>query len=699
MAINTVKTVIALSAVALVVSCTATMEEAPFASERIEQELTITASVEADVATRTELSQTDGSVLWTPGDAISLFYGSGSNGGSRFESTATESTDVTNFTGTIGVITGGADVAPEDTYFWGLYPYSPNASCDGSAVTMTLSSTQTAMAGTFAPGASPSIGRSQGLSMGFFNICGGVKFSVTHPGIKKVTLQSIGGELIAGTAKVGISEAGLPVVREILSGTDAISLEAPEGEYFEVGQYYYIMMFPTKFNSGFTLTLETFTETTTVEKNSVIDITRSYFGRMSNVDNGATYSQKTGNIPIPDANFKAYMVSNFDTDSDGEISYDEALLITYISVNTDTIASVHGIEYCKNLGYLLCKGTRSFNSTLGRYVINGLLSSLNVSNNTSLRCLECNYNQLTSLNVSNNTALTELDCPFNQLTSLDVSNNMALKELGCYNNQLTSLDVSNNTELRWLDCGNNPLTSLDVSNNTALSYLLCHNNQLTSLNVSNNTALTELWCNDNQLTNLDVSNNTVLIYFYCHNNQLTSLNVSNNTELRSLNSGYNPLTSLDVSNNPALIGLICSSIQLTSLDVSHNTALTSLHCNYNQLSSLDVSNNTALTSLNCVGNNLTSLDVSNNTALTGLECSKNQLTSLDVSSNTALRNLDCSPMNDNQGNNLLGALYIASGQSIPNITVNRNNNNIPAETQIVVKPAGGGNEGFGEGDL
>ena len=55
--------------------------------------------------------------------------------------------------------------------------------------------------------------------------------------------------------------------------------------------------------------------------------------------------------------------------------------------------------------------------------------------------------------------------------------------------------------------------------------------------------------------------------------------------------------------------------------------------------------------------------------------------------------------NDSQGHNLLGALYVASGQSIPNITVDRNNSYIPDETQIVVKPAGGGNEGYGEGDI
>ena len=39
--------------------------------------------------------------------------------------------------------------------------------------------------------------------------------------------------------------------------------------------------------------------------------------------------------------------------------------------------------------------------------------------------------------------------------------------------QLTSFDVSKNTALTDLDCEYNQLTSLDVSKNTALTYLYC----------------------------------------------------------------------------------------------------------------------------------------------------------------------------------------------------------------------------------
>ena len=68
-------------------------------------------------------------------------------------------------------------------------------------------------------------------------------------------------------------------------------------------------------------------------------------------------------------------------------------------------------------------------------------------------------NQLTALDVSNNTALTILHCNYNQLTVLDVSNNRVLTDLRCLGNQLTALDVSNNTALNTLRCQNNQLTA------------------------------------------------------------------------------------------------------------------------------------------------------------------------------------------------------------------------------------------------
>ena len=190
-------------------------------------------------------------------------------------------------------------------------------------------------------------------------------------------------------------------------------------------------------------------------------------------------------VNIPDANFKAYLVSNKAINPNG-----------YKEIQVSEARTFNGKISCGYLNISNFKGIEAFTALTELYCYEFLDVAIE--------------NPLTSLDVSKNTALTRLDCWGIQLTSLDVSGASALTILYCHNNQLTSLDVSKNTALTILGCGGNQLTSLDVSKNTALTDLDCWGNQLTSLDISKNTALTDLDCRDNQLTSLDVSKNKAL---------------------------------------------------------------------------------------------------------------------------------------------------------------------------------------------
>ena len=245
-----------------------------------------------------------------------------------------------------------------------------------------------------------------------------------------------------------------------------------------------------------------------------------------------------GQVYIPDANFKAYLVGNsaINTNGDGDIQVSEANSFSGIIVCSNlNISDLTGFEAFTVLTYLNCEGNQ--------------LSILDVSQNTALTYLNCEDNQLTSLDLSNNTALIESKCQGNQLTSLDVSQNSALTTLNCRSNQLTSLDVSQNSALTSLNCYGNQFISLDVSQNTALQYLHCYFNQLTSLDVSQNTALMKLDCYSNQLTSLDVSHNLALTDLNCKNNQLTSLDVRN---VNNININHSSYPGFKTENNPNL---------------------------------------------------------------------------------------------------------------------------------------------------
>ena len=264
------------------------------------QEITLTAT-RGDPETRTERAS-DGAVLWSPGDQISLFYGSGTDGGSCFTAQNAETAKVANFTGTIGVITGGNDVSVEDTYFWATYPYNATASCDGTSVTTVLPSEQVATPDTFVDDLFPSIGRSQGLNMAFYNICGGLKFTVSEEGIKSVTLKGNNGEQLAGRINVGLDEKGLPFLRGIEKAEESITVSAPNGESLLPGKSYYIILIPTVFDNGFSLTFVKDGFKAVKNRTAKTTIRRSVFGSLTTPDAGLAWEEVLDSQTVPPDN-------------------------------------------------------------------------------------------------------------------------------------------------------------------------------------------------------------------------------------------------------------------------------------------------------------------------------------------------------------------------------------------------------------
>ncbi len=186
--------------------------------------------------------------------------------------------------------------------------------------------------------------------------------------------------------------------------------------------------------------------------------------------------------------------------------------------------------------------------------------------------LNCGSNNIDTLDLSKNTALITLICPSNNITSLDLSSNLDLEYLKCPNNDyLSTLNISQNTKLKFLQCSeaNSSLTTLDVSNNTALEYLYCSYNAITSLDLSNNIALKRVRCNYNGMNSLKFGANTQLEYLKCTRNHLTSLDVSTLTALDTFSCGDNDLISLDLSNNPNLEIFICHDNVLTELSIKN----------------------------------------------------------------------------------------------------------------------------------
>lgn len=159
------------------------------------------------------------------------------------------------------------------------------------------------------------------------------------------------------------------------------------------------------------------------------------------------------------------------------------------------------------------------NNGMGNGVLNDdSVATANIIGVTNLNVELLNIFDLTG--IEDFAALENLTCRSNMLTSLDLSQNTSLISLSCFLNQLTSLNLSQNTNLSWLDCSWNQIGALDVSYNLYFTHIYCSGNNLTSLDLSQNNNLTNLACHDNQLTCLNIKNgnNVNLLQLMTNNN-------------------------------------------------------------------------------------------------------------------------------------------------------------------------------------
>ena len=243
-----------------------------------ERQVVITATMEGD--TRAAVQDGGKQVFWEPGDAIKVFC---DGEGSKFESQCTSMTKVSDFVGTLNFVGSANEGAVDQKYIYGLYPYRLDATSDGSSITTSLSSSQTGREGSFATGTNITMAKSESFGLAFYNVCGGIRFTLTQEGIKRVTLEGNNGEALAGTFTAAF-EDGVPVVQSVSTAETSITLRAPEGSSFTTGVWYYIVALPGSLSKGYKLTFRSESGTGSLSYNNAISIKRGIFGSLAEVD-------------------------------------------------------------------------------------------------------------------------------------------------------------------------------------------------------------------------------------------------------------------------------------------------------------------------------------------------------------------------------------------------------------------------------
>ena len=275
---------IGLAAVLGLIGCTRNQE-----IDIQENGLTLMARTESPADTKTVVEE-GVHVYWEPGDEIAVFMGEKS---AKFTTDITAASGTATFKGTFG-----DESWPEELDLWAVYPYSEEAVFDGETITTVLPSEQVAREGSFGKDMNLSIAHSTGTSLQFYNVGGGIRFSVTEEGIKKVMFEGLSGEIISGKVKIGFDENGKQVVKEVTGGSQFITLLPPSGKKsFEPGMWYYIVAIPGALEGGYKLRFYKDSDYARRVSEKRVEIKRSIFGSLEKADMGIEYEATTTHYP------------------------------------------------------------------------------------------------------------------------------------------------------------------------------------------------------------------------------------------------------------------------------------------------------------------------------------------------------------------------------------------------------------------
>ena len=276
------------AAVAALMTCACSVEPVDVVDVQPEEEgefTVLTAGFAgAEDETRT-VRQADGKVFWSPGDQISILRG---RGHSKFTADNTEPAASASFSGTMPSGTSA---------FWAVYPYKAEDGLQNPYMVTTLPGQQEAVAGSFANELfiSAAYVKNSTTTLTFYHQCGGVKFSVTQPGVTRVTLIPADKSVfLAGlVGLVADSVGAVPYIGATGSEENmfnTVELNAPEGETLKVGEAYHFVTLPATLAGGFSLLFEKEDGSFAVRTYSKdVTIKAAHFATLMEADKGLSY--------------------------------------------------------------------------------------------------------------------------------------------------------------------------------------------------------------------------------------------------------------------------------------------------------------------------------------------------------------------------------------------------------------------------
>lgn len=199
-------------------------------------------------------------VLWNSDDRISIFDHYTFNKEYRF------SGETGDNSGSFSYVDQGSFITGNDLdYNYAVYPYREDTRINNDGIiSYTLPSTQPYYEGSFGPGANSMVSVSESLDLRFKNLCGYLSFKLygSDLSVSSISLRGNEGEPLAGRATVISSVDSFPSLSFGTEGVEQVielTFDTPValGTSAEDATSFWLVVPPTVFHSGFTLTVMT----------------------------------------------------------------------------------------------------------------------------------------------------------------------------------------------------------------------------------------------------------------------------------------------------------------------------------------------------------------------------------------------------------------------------------------------------------
>ena len=238
----------------------------------------------ADWAAETKATlQEDGSIWWEPDDSICLFVTNTASGlldSYCLKATCQEPSPVTDFIGTIGEGEGP---------YYAISPFDKAI----AANSFSIPSIQYSPRGSFSSSQMVSFARSEDNNLTFYNAFAGIKFSVTHDGIKKVVFKNREDDYpITGPMTIQFMD-NFPeqswINPQYEGVSNSLTVYPIDGEYFLPGESYYASIRPG--NTSLVISLYTETQVATIGLDSRW-VERSTIAVLRDIDKDLTFTDQ-----------------------------------------------------------------------------------------------------------------------------------------------------------------------------------------------------------------------------------------------------------------------------------------------------------------------------------------------------------------------------------------------------------------------